>query len=278
MNDTPSGFAPIFPKNTTHPAPPSAQWWLDIVHSHRLGLVLTAVAKSLAAHANPSGKSSSPGRKKVCQDTGLEPAEVSRAFRTLRDLELLDVDGECDPHTGHTRYLLVSPPKGLSKLERDLLLKPAEELARECIGTTLDDIPGTVPTHDETVIPLLPSPASRSPKPTSKRKGIRRQETVLYHYYDDSDVLLYVGITSNMFARTSSHEADSTWMDFAVRSTIEHFPDRDDALEAERATIEEKRPLFNVEHNDYPDRVARLVDYLIDRDRRDLLVPLISRG
>ncbi|MFE1170486.1 hypothetical protein [Nocardiopsis sp. NPDC058789] len=110
--------------------------------------------------------------------------------------------------------------------------------------------------------------------------GARRRadETLLYHYYDANDVLLYIGITNSLPRRQASHEGRSTWMDFAVRSTMKRFPTRASAEVVEAASIRHERPLFNVEHNDHPDRVRRLVDYLIDRDRRDLLVPLISRG
>lgn len=258
------------------------RWWLNIVRGLQLTEDLTAVAESLALHAHPSGRVSSPGRKKVCQDTGLEPEDVSKAFRALRDGELLDVDPQCDPRTGRTRYLLIVPsektgsPQGtdanevLSEQERDLLLRPAEELVR---------VSSPAPGADDDIFSIVPAPSRREPvRKPSKRKGIRRRETVLYHYYDDQDVLLYVGITANMFTRTNSHETDSTWMDFAARSTIEHFPDRESALEAEKGAIRHHRPLFNVEHNEHPDREARLVDYLIDRDRRDLLAPAISRG
>lgn len=106
----------------------------------------------------------------------------------------------------------------------------------------------------------------------------RRHETLLYHYYDANDVLLYIGITNSLPRRQASHEGRSTWMDFATRSTMKRFPTRASAEVVEAASIRHWRPLFNILHNDHPDRVARLVDYLIDRDRRDLLVPLISRG
>jgi hypothetical protein len=110
--------------------------------------------------------------------------------------------------------------------------------------------------------------------------GTRRRadETLLYHYYDAQDVLLYIGITNSLPRRQASHEGRSTWMDFATRSTMKRFPTRASAEVVEAASIRHRAPLFNVEHNDRPDRVRRIVDYLIDRDRRDLLVPLISRG
>lgn len=110
--------------------------------------------------------------------------------------------------------------------------------------------------------------------------GVRRRtdETLLYHYYDAHDVLLYVGITNSLPRRQTSHEGRSTWMDFAARSTLKRFPTRASATAVEMVSIRHRAPLFNIEHNDRPDRVRRIVDYLIDRDRRDLLVPLISRG
>lgn len=102
--------------------------------------------------------------------------------------------------------------------------------------------------------------------------------TVVYDFYDNRGTLLYIGITSSPERRFASHEANSTWMEFATTYRVTRFATRDDAKSAEKAWIETCRPLFNVEYNDHPDRVARLVDYLIDRDRRDLLVPLVSRG
>lgn len=139
------------------------------------------------------------------------------------------------------------------------------------------------PMNPKETVPFLPesstkAPSKRSAKPKPKRRSRRKAETLLYRYYDDFDVLLYVGVTANLVERQTSHETDSTWMDFATRSTIERFTKREDAESAEQAAIEEHQPLFNIEHNEHPDRIRRIVDYLIERDRRDLLVPLISRG
>lgn len=294
MNATPSETASIFqfkPPTFEHPAAVTAEAWAAVTRGCQFDYPLDAVARALVELAEPSGRCASPGRKKISEVSGVPPEEVSRALRALRDMQLLELlSGEIFPgQVGFRYWFRVSDEKAglvtcedkerdaarLSELERDLLLKPAEELAREGIGITLDAIPGVPTTHDELPDCVIPRPGK--PKP-SKRKGIRRRETVLYRYYDDQGVLLYVGITANMPSRFGSHETDSTWMDFAVRSTIERFTNRDDALAAEKAAIEEHAPLFNVEHNDRPDRVRRIVDYLIERDRRDLLVPLISRG
>lgn len=102
--------------------------------------------------------------------------------------------------------------------------------------------------------------------------------TALYRYYDHRDRLLYVGITDKLSARTTSHIESSSWMDFAVRSTIERYPTRREAEKAEQEAIKTERPLFNSQHNDTPEARVRLVEYLIEQGRTDLLVASVSRG
>jgi hypothetical protein len=102
--------------------------------------------------------------------------------------------------------------------------------------------------------------------------------TALYSYYDGEEILLYVGITDDLAAREWSHVQSSSWMEFATRSTIERFPNRKAALGEEKRRIKAERPLFNSQHNDDPAAVRRLVEYLIEHDRRDLLMPAVSRG
>lgn len=102
--------------------------------------------------------------------------------------------------------------------------------------------------------------------------------TALYRYFDEADLLLYVGISDRLRSRTGSHIAGSSWMDFAVRSTIERHPTRAIALEAEEAAIHAEHPLFNHQHNDTPEARRALVEYLIKHDRLDLLAPAVSRG
>ncbi|MFG1963037.1 hypothetical protein [Nonomuraea sp. NPDC049028] len=103
-------------------------------------------------------------------------------------------------------------------------------------------------------------------------------QTALYRYYDERGSLLYVGITDKLFTRTMSHVESSSWMDFAVRSTINRFPSRKEAETAEREAIKTEGPLFNSQHNDTPEARKRLVEYLIEQGRTDLLVAAVSRG
>lgn len=119
----------------------------------------------------------------------------------------------------------------------------------------------------------------RSPRRT-RRTGRAKTaaSTALYRYYDAEDVLLYVGITGDLVEREVEHIRDSTWMDFAARSTIERFPTRAETEDAERDAIRDEAPLFNIAHNNTPGLTRRLVDYLVEHDRRDLLMPAVSRG
>ena len=102
--------------------------------------------------------------------------------------------------------------------------------------------------------------------------------TALYRWYDADDLLLYIGITNDPHVRQSSHAKKSSWADFAVRGTIERYSSRPDAEAAEKFAIESERPLFNHQHNDTPEARQRLVAYLVEHGRMDLLAPAVSRG
>jgi predicted GIY-YIG superfamily endonuclease len=104
------------------------------------------------------------------------------------------------------------------------------------------------------------------------------RETDLYRWFDEVDRLLYIGISDDLAARTRGHVKKSTWMNFAADRTVQHFPNRSAALDAEEAAIKAEQPLFNHVHNRTPEAHQRLVDYLIERGRTDLLAPAISRG
>ena len=141
---------------------------------------------------------------------------------------------------------------------------------------------------DAGILPLTPTNAS-APRRNSRRRPSARppylrqkpktnKATFLYRFYDADDVLLYVGITDNLAERTWSHARASTWMEFAVRSTVERYLKRSVAEEREIAAIRGEGPLFNLAYNDGPDGDRRVVDYLIEHDRRDLLRADVSRG
>lgn len=102
--------------------------------------------------------------------------------------------------------------------------------------------------------------------------------TALYRWWDEADVLLYIGIAEHIGTRTKGHAKGSSWMEFAVRSAVERVPSRSGALEAEEAAIKAEHPIFNEQHNNTPEARRRQIEYLIEHDRLDLLAPAISRG
>jgi predicted GIY-YIG superfamily endonuclease len=100
----------------------------------------------------------------------------------------------------------------------------------------------------------------------------------LYYWFDAADRLLYVGISSSLAQRQAAHAKKSSWSEFAVRCSVARFPTREEAELAEKAAIEQERPLFNVQHNEGPEARQRLVEYLLEHGRTDLLTPAVSRG
>lgn len=114
--------------------------------------------------------------------------------------------------------------------------------------------------------------------PAAQVVPLQPKPTALYRYWDEGDALLYVGITGDLKHRERSHLRRSSWMEFVARSTVERFPSREDAEAAEVAAILAERPLFNAKHNESPEAVRRVVEYLVEHGRTDLLAPAVSRG
>lgn len=106
----------------------------------------------------------------------------------------------------------------------------------------------------------------------------RQATTALYRWYDAANRLLYIGITNDVAVRQSSHAKRSSWAEFAARSTVQRFSTRQEAEVAEVKAIKAERPLFNRQHNDTPEARQRLVTYLVQQNRLDLLAPAIQRG
>jgi len=67
----------------------------------------------------------------------------------------------------------------------------------------------------------------------------------LYRYFDDSGVLLYIGVTHQMEARDNAHWC-KPWRPLARLLCIEAFPDRVTSEIAERLAILTEEPAFNV--------------------------------
>jgi predicted GIY-YIG superfamily endonuclease len=104
------------------------------------------------------------------------------------------------------------------------------------------------------------------------------RETALYRWWDEADILLYIGVAGDLGSRTKGHVKGSSWMEFVARSAVERHPTRGAALAAETAAIKAEHPLFNFQHNNTPEARRRLVEYLIEHGRLDMLAPVVSRG
>lgn len=73
-----------------------------------------------------------------------------------------------------------------------------------------------------------------------------RDETELYRCFDEGGALLYVGVAISAKARLQSHKRYAAWFDQLARVTVETYPTRDAALDAERTAIAAERPRHNV--------------------------------
>lgn len=83
----------------------------------------------------------------------------------------------------------------------------------------------------------------------------------LYRHFDVSGVLLYIGITESLEARTSGHARGSEWVRFASRAEAEWHDSRESAAEAEQSAIRDEVPVFNRQHaaGDVDRRIAEYV-------------------
>ena len=68
----------------------------------------------------------------------------------------------------------------------------------------------------------------------------------LYRHFNADGALLYVGISVNALSRLGEHRQSSEWYKQIVKVTLEHFPSRKEAEEAETKAIKSEKPKFNV--------------------------------
>jgi predicted GIY-YIG superfamily endonuclease len=78
------------------------------------------------------------------------------------------------------------------------------------------------------------------------RQQAKAGRTELYRHFDKDDRLLYVGISLSTAHRLAEHRCVSGWSSKVVKITIERFPTRKAALEAERNAIQAEAPIHNV--------------------------------
>lgn len=183
----------------------------------------------------------------------------------------------CEPHTKIDAEHAVAPPE----LVRFDIERHGHLVSRKTAILTPEGQYRAFPESGLMTCTVEPSRRWRERAGAKFREEAARlgpRPTALYRYFDDRERLLYVGITDHIHYREADHVKSSSWMGFAARSTIVRYPTREEALEAESAMIRAERPLFNVVHNDTPEARHRLVEYLVEHGRTDLLAPAVSRG
>jgi hypothetical protein len=92
-------------------------------------------------------------------------------------------------------------------------------------------------TEDNTALAfrIVAEPREKSPEKTS-----------LYRHFNKARALLYVGISVNPLERLRGHRATSHWYEQIEIVTIEHYPTREVALDAEVEAINTEKPLYNI--------------------------------
>lgn len=70
--------------------------------------------------------------------------------------------------------------------------------------------------------------------------------TTLYRIYDAQDRLLYVGISGGSFIRLGQHGDSAAWAHYATKITLERYPTREEAKQAESKAIQSEDPVWNV--------------------------------
>lgn len=73
--------------------------------------------------------------------------------------------------------------------------------------------------------------------------------TSVYLYYDEHDILLYVGITSRGMRRQTEHNRTKAWWQYVARQEVEHYDTRPEAIAREAALIGSRTPPFNTQKN-----------------------------
>lgn len=94
--------------------------------------------------------------------------------------------------------------------------------------------------------------------------------TALYRYFDNEDVLLYIGISDKPEKRRRQHCDKSAWYRFADHWSVEWYAHREDAARQEWEAIDIEEPLFN-RMGSTVDREGKTTAYLLANEALDLL-------
>ena len=71
--------------------------------------------------------------------------------------------------------------------------------------------------------------------------------TTLYRAFNQSNELLYIGISCSVMNRMQGHKGQSCWFKEMTTLKTEHYDTREEALTAESKAIKEEKPRYNVQ-------------------------------
>lgn len=72
------------------------------------------------------------------------------------------------------------------------------------------------------------------------------ERTALYRMFAADGTLLYIGIARDFGKRWTQHAASKPWWPDVQRQTVDWYPDRPAAEQAEREAIKAERPVHNI--------------------------------
>lgn len=72
---------------------------------------------------------------------------------------------------------------------------------------------------------------------------------VVYRYFDNEGLLLYVGQTKEFFNRLHAHERNSSWFTIVASVTLERFETESEMKAAELVAIQTENPIYNKADN-----------------------------
>lgn len=82
----------------------------------------------------------------------------------------------------------------------------------------------------------------------------------LYKAFNDDNELLYIGISMRAAQRFHEHGKFSGWFEEVSKITVEWFPSREDAMDAEREAIIKYHPKYNIQHNGKKSKHSKTAD------------------
>lgn len=99
-----------------------------------------------------------------------------------------------------------------------------------------------------------------------------REDFTVYRHFDANGVLLYVGNSYSMTARTIMHLRSAQWRYEIASIPVEHFTTLRDAENAERIAILDEKPLYNV-LTFSPSRIPPVRQGTVDENRKATFAP-----